>query len=88
MAAKEIATAMRRAEAVLQRRPEIGLHDDAPATASWENGTRVVARHANGTQLATDMPRELGGSGDIHGDDVPTEVGERVILAHFDAVRR
>jgi uncharacterized OsmC-like protein len=64
MAAKEIATAMRRAEAVLQRRPEIGLHDDAPATANWENGTRVVARHANGTQLATDMPRELGGSGD------------------------
>ncbi len=35
-----------RVEAVLQRRPEIGLHDDAPATARWQGATRVVARHA------------------------------------------
>ncbi len=48
----------------MRRRPELGLHDDAPATARWEKGTRVVASHANGTQVATDMPGELGGTGD------------------------
>ena len=42
----------------------MGLHDDAPATARWEGGTRVVASHANGTQVPTDMPAELGGTGD------------------------
>jgi uncharacterized OsmC-like protein len=42
----------------------MGMHDDAPATARWERGTRVVASHANGTQVATDMPSELGGTGD------------------------
>ena len=55
---------MRRVETVLQRRPEAGLHDDAPATAQWQSGTRVVSRHANGAQLLTDMPTEFGGSGD------------------------
>jgi organic hydroperoxide reductase OsmC/OhrA len=40
------------------------MHDDAPATAQWQTGLRVVARHANGTQMATDMPSELGGSGE------------------------
>jgi uncharacterized OsmC-like protein len=64
MSAHEIAAALRRVETVLQRRPEMGLHDDAPATARWETGTRVVASHANGAQMATDMPSELGGAGD------------------------
>jgi uncharacterized OsmC-like protein len=64
MAAQDIAAAMRRLETVLQRRPEIGRHDDAPAQAHWQSGTRVLSRHANGTQLPTDMPGELGGSGD------------------------
>jgi organic hydroperoxide reductase OsmC/OhrA len=64
MTTLEIATAIHRVEAVLKRRPEMGLHDDAPATARWENGTRVVASHANGTRIPTDMPGELGGSGD------------------------
>jgi AraC-like DNA-binding protein len=59
MTAQEIAAAMRRVEAVLRRRPEAGLHDDAPATASWQGSTRVVASHANGTRLATDMPGEF-----------------------------
>lgn len=63
MSMHEVATAMRRAEAVLQRRPDMGLHDDAPATARWEGSTRVVAHHANGTRMPTDMPAELGGSG-------------------------
>lgn len=59
-----IATALRRVESAFQRRPELGLHDDAPATACWQGGTRVVASHANGTQLPSDMPSELGGTGD------------------------
>lgn len=64
MGTQEIAAAMQRVAAVLERRPQAGLHDDAPATACWQGGTRVVARHASGTQLSTDMPGELGGSGD------------------------
>ena len=64
MTMQDIAAALQRVETVLQRRPEMGLHDDAPATARWASGTRVVASHANGTQMATDMPGELGGSGD------------------------
>lgn len=64
MALRDVGAALQRARAVLTRRPSAGLHDDAPATAYWENGTRVVARHANGAQVPTDMPAELGGSGD------------------------
>lgn len=64
MAARELAAALQRVQAVLQRRPDAGLHDDAPATARWSGGTRVVASHANGAQVLTDMPAELGGSGE------------------------
>src|ERR1700678_690766 len=64
MRSQEIAAAMQRVESVLTRRPEVGLHDDVSATARWEGGTRVASRHANGTVLLTDMPTELGGSGD------------------------
>jgi uncharacterized OsmC-like protein len=64
MAAAEMAAAWQRTAAVLQRRPEAGLHEDAPASARWGGGTRVVTGHANGTQLETDMPAEMGGSGD------------------------
>ena len=64
MATGDLATAMQRAAKALQRRPATGIHDDAPATARWQAGTRIVASHANGTQMLTDMPGELGGSGD------------------------
>ena len=64
MALEDIAAAMRRVESVLRRRPETGLHDDAPATARWQGGTRTASSHSNGTQVQTDMPAELGGSGD------------------------
>ncbi|HEV7777976.1 MAG TPA: OsmC family protein [Luteibacter sp.] len=64
MAMHDVAAAMRRVETVLRRRPDMGLHDDAPATALWQGGTRVLASHANGTTMSTDMPDELGGSGD------------------------
>ena len=64
MAAGDIAAAWQRRAAVLRRRPDTGLSDDAPATARWDGGTRVVTAHANGTRLETDMPKEMGGSGD------------------------
>jgi organic hydroperoxide reductase OsmC/OhrA len=64
MTSQKIAAAMQRVESVLRRRPEVGLHEDAPATARWERGTRVVSSHANGAQVVTDMPTELGGGGD------------------------
>jgi len=61
---QDIAAAMQRVESVLRRRPQAGLHDDAPATARWQGGTRIAASHADGTQVLTDMPGEIGGSGD------------------------
>jgi uncharacterized OsmC-like protein len=64
MTAQAIAAALQRVEAVLRRRPGAGLGDDASATARWHGGTRVVTSHANGMQLMTDMPLELGGGGD------------------------
>src|SRR5678816_3705896 len=64
MTTGDLAQALQRAQSVLRRRPEMGLHDDAPATARWQHGTRTVASHANGMQMTTDMPGELGGSGD------------------------
>jgi uncharacterized OsmC-like protein len=63
MGMQDVAAAMRRAQAVLQRRPQRGLQDDEPAVARWQDGTQVVTGHANGTQLPTDLPQELGGSG-------------------------
>lgn len=64
MSNQELAAALLRAEAVLRRRPDMGMHPDAAATARWTHGTRVVAGHANGAQVSTDMPTELGGTGD------------------------
>lgn len=64
MAAQDIALALQRVEAVLRRRPESGLHDDAPAVARWDGGTRMVVSHPSGLQVLTDMPSEMGGSGD------------------------
>ncbi|RZL91561.1 MAG: OsmC family peroxiredoxin [Variovorax sp.] len=64
MGVATIAEALQRVTAVLARRPEAGLHDDAAATAHWQGGTRVVARHANGREMPTDMPGEFGGTGD------------------------
>ncbi|OUM02602.1 OsmC family protein [Variovorax sp. JS1663] len=64
MSMQDIAAALQRVETVLQRRPDQGLHDDAPATARWQGGVRVESSHANGTRMLTDMPCELGGTGD------------------------
>ena len=62
--ATDLGAAVKRARTVLERRPDMGPHDDAAATVRWERGTRIVASHANGTRVETDMPKELGGSGD------------------------
>lgn len=64
MAAEDIAAAMQRVEAVLRRRPEAGFHEDSQAVARWTGGLGVIASHANGTEVPTDMPGEFGGSGD------------------------
>lgn len=64
MTMQKLSQAIERVEAVLQRKPELGVHDDAPATAKWQDGTRFVASHPNGIQVPTDMPTELGGTGD------------------------
>ena len=63
MSAQEIAAAMQRVEAILKRRPGTGVHPEAPAIARWEGGTRIVASHANGTRIPSDMPTDLGGRG-------------------------
>lgn len=62
MGTQEIATALHRLHSLLERHPAMGLHDDAPATSQWTGGTRVVTRHADGTEIATDVPAELGGT--------------------------
>ncbi len=43
MSMQDIAAALQRVEAALERRPVMGLHDEAPATARWQGGTRVEA---------------------------------------------
>lgn len=62
MSLEALASAVERVRAVLDRKPSAGLHDDAPATSSWQGGTRCVSRHANGTRITTDMPKEVGGT--------------------------
>jgi uncharacterized OsmC-like protein len=64
MTRQNLAGAIARVQTLLSRRPDRGLHDDAPARARWQSGTRVISSHENGTQVASDMPCQLGGSGD------------------------
>lgn len=62
---QSIASAVQRVRSVFERRPEAAVHDDTLATARWQGGSRVVTAHAGGATLATDMPVELGGTGDL-----------------------
>jgi uncharacterized OsmC-like protein len=64
MSAEYVADAMQRAEAVLRRRPDMGMHDDSPAVASWRGSTRIITGNGSGIEIQTDMPTELGGTGD------------------------
>jgi uncharacterized OsmC-like protein len=63
MTTEGIAKAMQRVRAVLTRRPEAGIHVDEPAVARWDQGMRIIIGEANGTQVTTDMPVEIGGGG-------------------------
>jgi uncharacterized OsmC-like protein len=63
MTTENIAKAMQRVRAIFARRPEAAIHVDEPAIVHWDQGMRVVAHDANGKQIATDMPVELGGAG-------------------------
>jgi len=64
MAGEEIAAAMDRARRVFAQRPGAGLSDDVPASTSWQGGLRFVSRHPCGATVESDMPREIGGTGD------------------------
>lgn len=64
MTTEQLAQALQRVERVLRRRPDTGISDDAPATARWSGGTRVVTHHPGGLHTVSDMPAEVGGSGD------------------------
>jgi uncharacterized OsmC-like protein len=64
MTIQDIASAVGRVKTLLERRPAIGMHEDLPATARWQSGLRVHVDQADGSPLVTDLPSELGGSGD------------------------
>jgi uncharacterized OsmC-like protein len=61
---EHLAAAMQRVERVLRRRPGAGMERDSAASARWAGGTRVVCGDAGGTRIETDMPPEIGGTGD------------------------
>lgn len=63
MADNEVATALKRAQAIYERRPGAGLHADSPAVARWQQGLRVVTSHPSGRAVVSDMPAEWGGGG-------------------------
>ncbi|HET9976851.1 MAG TPA: OsmC family protein [Burkholderiaceae bacterium] len=62
MTLADIAAAQHRVSSVLRKRPTAGLSDDAPALVRWDGELRARARHDNGAEIATDMPREIGGT--------------------------
>jgi hypothetical protein len=64
MTAETISRAVQRLRDVLSRRPEAGIHADEPVIARWDRGLRVICTHASGTQIATDLPAEIDGTGD------------------------
>lgn len=64
MTAQAISKAVERVRHLLDSRPQAGIHADEPAVARWQEDLRVICSHANGTQIATDLPAQLGGTGD------------------------
>ena len=64
MARQDIAAALKRVASIFSRRPEAAFQGDAPAIVQWQGGLRFKATHQNGTSVLTDMPTELGGTGD------------------------
>jgi uncharacterized OsmC-like protein len=63
MSTEDISQAIQRVRGLLARRPKAGMHIDEPAVARWEKDVRIVTQHENGTQVVSDLPAELGGSG-------------------------
>ena len=64
MAANDIAGAIERVKTIMARRPEVAVQANTPTTARWEGGLRASATHETGLRVETDMPGELGGTGD------------------------
>lgn len=64
MTLQHIAAALERAESVLRRRPDMGVHEDVPATTRWQSGLHCVSLHPSGATIDTDVAREIGGAGD------------------------
>lgn len=62
MTLADIATAQQRVVAVLRKRPAAGQQDDMPARVRWEGALRSRAIHPTGSEIALDMPAEIGGS--------------------------
>jgi uncharacterized OsmC-like protein len=62
--AETIPNALRRVRAIFERRPASAKHADATAIARWDHDLRVISMDGNGTTIVTDMPTELGGTGD------------------------
>ena len=64
MSLEAVATARQRATSVFARKPSAGLRDDSPAVTRWTGGMRCVSVHPTGREVTTDMPSEMGGTGD------------------------
>lgn len=67
MPASTISEAVQRVEAAMTQKPGLGLQPDKPATAVLKSGLAFTVRHPGGHEIATDMPKPLGGGG----EDVP-----------------
>jgi uncharacterized OsmC-like protein len=63
MSTQSIAAAIERVRSVIRRRPAVAVQADSPALARWQGGLRVVSAHPDGTQIVSDLPREMGGAG-------------------------
>lgn len=64
MSLHHVEAGVKRAMAAFQRRPEIAVHANPPAVSRWESGTRVITHSEEALSVATDMPKEIGGTGD------------------------
>lgn len=60
-----ISEAMQRVRSVFMRRPAAAIHANEPAIARLDEGLRVSAYDSHGMRIATDMPAELGGGGEL-----------------------
>lgn len=64
IASAALATALRRVEQALRRRPSAALAPDTKATARWVKDTQIRCSHDKGISITTDMPQQMGGTGE------------------------